>query len=265
MENTGTLRKMIVEDAETIHYWLNLNKEKSFFLNDLIGSEIELSWTGQINCINCGRSIKKTYGQGFCYPCFMESPQAAPCIVRPELCEAHLGKGRDVEWEESHHNQPHMVYLAQTSGIKVGVTRKTQVPTRWIDQGAWRCILLAETPYRQLAGLIEVELKQYVSDRTDWRKMLTDSKSDENIETQREELLEYLPDSLLEYAIEKADLYEFKYPVPEFPTKVQTVKLEDVKTIRDKLTGIRGQYLYFNNGDVVNLRKYNGYEVRFSA
>ncbi len=235
MENTGTLRKMIVQDAESIHYWLNLNKEKSFFLNDLIGREVELSWTGEINCINCGRSIKKTYGQGFCYPCFAESPQAAPCIVRPELCEAHLGRGRDVEWEEKHHNQPHLVYLAQTSGIKVGVTRKTQMPTRWIDQGARKCVVLAETPYRQLAGRIEIELKQYVTDRTDWRKMLTDQRSDESIEARREELLSCLPPDLMQYALRKEESFEFSYPVQNFPDKVRTLNLEKVKTIKKSL------------------------------
>lgn len=263
MENTGTLRKMIVENAESIHYWLNLNKEKSFLLNDLIGSEVELSWTGQIHCINCGRSIKKTYGQGFCYPCFAESPQAAPCIVRPELCEAHLGKGRDVEWEQKHHKQPHLVYLAQTSGIKVGVTRKTQMPTRWIDQGAWRSIVIAETPYRQLAGRIEVELKQYVSDRTDWRKMLTNNKSDESIEDRRGELLSYLPSDLMEYAVKKAERFEFNYPVPKYPNKVSTLNLEKVRTIKETISGVRGQYLLFNDGDVINMRKYSGYEVKF--
>jgi hypothetical protein len=31
-------------------------------------------------------------------------------------------------------------------------SRETQIPTRWIDQGANQALILAETPYRQLAG-----------------------------------------------------------------------------------------------------------------
>lgn len=255
---------MNVENGNPVSYWLNLNKEKTAKLNDFIGSEIKLAWTGNINCINCGKSIRKTYGQGFCYDCFRDSPSAAPCIVRPEICEAHLGKGRDPEWEEKHHNQPHKVYLAQTSSIKVGVTRSTQIPTRWIDQGAWRAIVIAETPYRALAGKLEVELKQYISDRTDWRKMLIDDRGDENITEMIDDLCAFLPEDLAKYCVEK-DLMTFKYPVSNYPAKVKSIKLEDVKEIKEKLTGIRGQYLYFNESNVINLRKYSGYEVELTT
>jgi hypothetical protein len=261
MEYKGTLRKMKVDADGEIRYWLNLDKEAVLELNPLIGKELDLEWTGRINCINCGRSIKKTYGQGFCYPCYMESPQAAPCIMRPELCEAHLGNGRDVEWEMEHHNQPHIVYLAQTSGIKVGVTRKTQVPTRWIDQGAWRTVPIAEVPYRQLAGLMEVELKQYISDRTDWRKMLTDERDTDDLLSIRNNLISFLPPSMATYAIPDAAITELSYPVPEYPQKVSAIKLEDEKRIRAMLTGIRGQYLYFDGNKVINLRKYSGFEI----
>jgi len=233
-------------------------------MNDLIGSEICLKWTGKINCINCGKSIKKTYGQGFCYDCFTQSPAASPCIVRPELCEAHLGKGRDIKWEEEHHNQPHKVYLAQTSSVKVGVTRSTQVPTRWIDQGAWKAIILAETPYRALAGMLEVELKQYLSDRTDWRKMLIDERGDENIAEMVSEMCSFLPKDLAEYCVDEK-VTTFEYPVSDYPEKVKSIKLENVMEINEILTGIRGQYLYFNQSNVINLRKYSGYEVELTA
>jgi len=255
---------MSVEEGNPVSYWLNLNKEKTAKLNDLIGSEISFVWTGNINCINCGKSLKKTYGQGFCYNCFMDAPSAAPCIVRPEICEAHLGKGRDPEWEEKHHNKPHKVYLAQTSSVKVGVTRSSQIPTRWIDQGAWRAIVIAETPYRALAGELEVELKQYISDRTDWRKMLTDERGEENITEMVDELCAFLPKDLAKYCVEEK-LTIIEYPVISYPTKVKTVKLEDVKEIKEILTGIRGQYLYFNESSVINLRKYSGYEVELTT
>lgn len=252
---------MSVEQGDTVQYKLNLDKNPVLDLNALVGSEVVLEWEGEINCINCGTPIKKTYGQGFCYPCFRDSPQAAPCIMRPELCEAHLGKGRDAEWEEAHHNQPHAVYLAQAGGVKVGVTRTVQIPARWIDQGAYRALQIAEVPYRKLAGDIEVELKQYVSDRTDWRRMLTDKRSDHDLSSLRDELLDFLPEKLAEFAKRDEAVQTFNYPVAEYPVKVKGVKLEDLKQIRGVLSGIRGQYLIFDAEHVINLRKYSGYRV----
>lgn len=257
------MRKMKAEAGEPVQYRLNLDRQTETKLNPYVGSEVLLEWTGEINCINCGTSLKKTYGQGFCYPCFRDAPQAAPCIMRPELCEAHLGKGRDPEWEEDHHNKPHAVYLALTSDVKVGVTREVQIPARWIDQGAYRALKIAETPYRSLAGQIEVELKQYVSDRTDWRQMLTDARGDADLRALREELLSFLPDHLAAYGRESEEVMTFNYPVAAYPEKVRAVKLEDVRHIRGLLNGIRGQYLIFDRGDVINLRKYSGYRVRF--
>jgi hypothetical protein len=261
MEYTGTLRKMKTELDTEVQYWFNIDKEPVVHMNALIGARVVLKWTGLIHCINCGRSIKKTYGQGFCYQCYNDAPEAAPCIMRPELCEAHLGKGRDPNWERTNHDQPHIVYLAQTSGIKVGVTRKTQVPTRWIDQGAWRTVSIAEVPYRQLAGIMEVELKQYISDRTDWRKMLIDERDADDIAAVRDTLVSFLPRSMSDKALKAEVVQEFRYPVPVYPKKVVPIKLEDELSIEDTLTGIRGQYLYFGNGRVVNIRKYSGFQV----
>jgi hypothetical protein len=261
MEKSGILRKMRTALEDGVNYSLVLNKEPVMDLNPLIGKEFKLEWTGKISCINCGRSLKKTFGQGFCYTCFTEAPQAGPCIIRPELCEAHEGKGRDVEWEEKHHNKPHIVYLAQTSGIKIGITRETNVPSRWIDQGARRAVAIANTPYRQLAGLLEVELKQYLSDRTDWRKMLTDERDNDDLLETRDMILSFLPEKYGEYAVPDGELYEFDYPIEKYPEKVKSLKLEDLKKIEGTLSGIRGQYLYFNGDQVINLRKYSGYEV----
>lgn len=265
MEAKGNLRKMSVDHNGEIEYFLNLNGEREAALNPCLMKRLSIKWTGKINCVNCGKSIKKTYGQGFCYDCFRTAPQAAPCIVKPELCEAHLGKGRDVEWEEAHHNKPHYVYLAQTSSIKVGVTRVTQVPTRWIDQGAWRTVIIAETPYRKLAGDIEVELKQYLSDRTDWRKMLTNERSDEDLSAVRDQLLAFFPKEFSAYAIRNAKISEFRYPVREYPDSVKSITLEKTTEASGTLTGIRGQYLYFDGEHVINLRKYSGFEVEVSC
>ena len=154
----GNLRKMASSYADPIEYRLKLGEEE-ITVNQLIGKPVKINYTGRINCINCGRVTKKSFAQGFCYPCFMNAPQNAECIVRPELCEAHIGKGRDPDWEEDNHNQPHVVYLAISTGIKIGVTRSTQVPYRWIDQGAWKAVKLAETENRYQAGLIEVDFE----------------------------------------------------------------------------------------------------------
>jgi hypothetical protein len=184
--------------------------------------------------------------------------------MRPELCEAHLGKGRDVEWEQRNHNQPHVVYLAQTSSVKVGVTRASQVPTRWIDQGAWRAIPVAQTPNRYLAGIIEVEFKQFLSDRTDWRKMLIDARGDDDLKTVADEVASFLPDDLHQYISKSEKVLELNYPVQSYPKKITTLKLED-GPIRKMLTGIRGQYLYFDQNEVINMRKYSGYQVKVEA
>lgn len=261
MRYQGTLRKMKSQLKESVQYWLNLDKEPIAALNPAVGSDIQIDWTGNIFCVNCGKKTPKSYGQGFCYKCLMESPQAAPCIMRPELCEGHEGKGRDVQWEQDHHVQPHVVYLAQTSGVKVGVTRSTQIPTRWIDQGAWRTVVLANLPYRYLSGVMEVELKQFISDRTDWRKMLIDQRDESDLAEVRDTMIEFLPPHLTEYVDRESVLQELTYPVLAYPEKVGTIKLAETKTLRGKLTGIRGQYLYLDGDKVINLRKYSGYEV----
>jgi hypothetical protein len=260
MDFKGTLRKMNSELNSEVHYSLNLNSSPVYELNKVLGKAFFMAWTGKIFCINCGRSIRKTYGQGFCFTCFTEAPQAAPCIMRPELCEAHEGKGRDVEWEEAHHNQPHVVYLAQTSGIKVGVTRATQVPTRWIDQGARSVVIIARVPYRKMAGDIEVEMKQYLSDRTDWRKMLTNESDPDDLLRVRDRILSFFPAPLIHYALPEEPLYRLEYPVLEYPNRIEVHKLEDAP-LNGVLTGIRGQYLYIDRESVINVRKYSGYEV----
>ncbi|HKK39974.1 MAG TPA: DUF2797 domain-containing protein [Cryomorphaceae bacterium] len=265
MKAQGTLRKMKVTVNDGVHYNLNLNKEIGPEINQCLDKSLTLNWTGKINCTNCGKNLKKTFGQGFCYDCFMNAAQAAPCIIRPELCEAHLGKGRDVQWEEMHHNQPHFIYLAQTAGVKVGVTRSTNIPSRWLDQGAWRAVKIAEVPYRKLAGDLEIELKQYLSDRTDWRKMLRDERSEEDLSELRDAMISFFPEDLKQYAIPDSEVYEFTYPVGRYPHKVKSINLENEKTVEGTLTGIRGQYLYFDNENVINLRKYSGYEVEFAC
>lgn len=253
------LDKMRVANDSEVRYFLR-GEEEELAMHDLVGQTIHLQFGGKITCMNCGKQIRKSF-QGFCYPCFTNAPQAAECIIRPELCEAHLGKGRDVEWEEAHHNQPHFVYLALSGDVKVGVTRSTQIPTRWIDQGATAAIVFAETPYRQLAGQIELELKQFITDKTDWRKMLRNEIADINLLDQKSMLAELLSKSLVEYVNTDNTVFQFNYPVIAYPKKVSGIRLDTQPEIENKLAGIKGQYLIFDTGKALNIRNHSGYHV----
>jgi hypothetical protein len=260
----GQLHKMRVVHENPIHYYLEL--EESILLNEYIGKRIKLSWQGIIQCVSCQKVTKSSFGQGFCYKCFTESAQAAPCIIRPELCRAHLGEGRDIAWEEANHNQPHVVYLAQSDIAKVGVTRNTQIPIRWIDQGAVAAIKVAETPNRYLAGVLEVALKDHFSDKTNWQRMLR-NEIDESIDLIEEkwQLEGLLPDDLLQYFTEDDAIESFEYPVNNYPQKIKSVALEKTNFVEGILQGIKGQYLLFDGDRVINLRKYSGYMIEFEG
>lgn len=260
----GTLSKMTVYYEDEIQYRLHLNG-REINMNEKIGQPLTLQWTGAIICMKCGTKTKTSFSQGFCYRCFQTAPECSECIIRPELCEAHNGKGRDPQWEEDNHNQPHIVYLAATDAVKVGITRKTNLFTRWIDQGAKSTIVFAETPNRYTSGLVEVALKNFLTDKTNWRNMLT-NKTDESIDLEEEKWLieEQLPSDIAQYVVDDDEVYAFNYPVLNYPIKVNSINLEKVVQFTKKLVGIRGQYLLFDDGSVINIRKYGGYQVMIS-
>lgn len=259
----GTIRKMTTDLQEEVMYTLNL--EENVCMNDFIGQNIRLEWTGRINCSACKKVTKKSFGQGFCYSCFMNAPESSECILRPELCRAHLGEGRDPEWEEKHHNKPHIVYLAKSSAVKVGITRGDQIPTRWIDQGASAAIRLAETENRYDAGRIEVALKEFFTDKTNWRKMLqNDVDNSIDLEDEKWALEEHLPQDIIDLFSENDDIIELNYPVIEYPVKVKSRSFDKTPIVEGKLMGIKGQYLLFENGEVFNIRKHTSYYVKFN-
>jgi hypothetical protein len=263
MMSSGNLLKMRVEKNDPVHYFLVLG-DSEIHLNPFIGKNISLSFNGQINCVACGRLISKSFAGGFCYQCMVESPLNAECIIRPELCEAHLGKGRDIEWEKKNHLQPHTVYIALSSGLKVGVTRDSQIPTRWIDQGATKAIRLAEVPNRNLAGRIEVFLKDFMSDKTAWQKML---KNEVNLEKDvldsKYKSMELLPADLKEYISGNDEITELTYPVLEYPKKLKSTTFDKQSIFEGKLKGIKGQYLILSDDRVLNIRRHSGYYVIF--
>ena len=269
MEFSGNLMKMRTQleaGAKNLaHYHLRLG-ETAVPMNDLVGSALTITFRDKINCIHCGKVTKKSYAQGFCYPCFKTAPEADPAIIKPELDQSHLGISRDMEWARENALTDHFVYLALASGVKVGVTRAANLPHRWIDQGAIRAIRLAKTPYRQLAGLIEVALKANFADKTNWRKMLTgDVEGDVDLAALKREAIALLPEELAGYRTDDDTLTTIDYPVLHYPSKVTSLGLDKNPVIEGTLTGIKGQYLYLDEGRVFNIRKHNGYLVNLKV
>jgi hypothetical protein len=254
---------MQTEYSNPIQYYLVF--ENSFLsLNQLLDKNIEINFLGY-QCLQCGKK-KKIFRQGFCYDCFMSSPAAGDWIMKPELSTAHLDlEDRDLEYEKRVQLQPHIVYLALSSEVKVGVTRKTQVPTRWIDQGAVQAIPIVEVPNRYLAGITEVALKEHFADKTNWQKMLKNEVPDADLIQERANLKYIIPKEVQDYFHpEKEDLYDLHFPVLEFPKKVTSLNLDKTPNFSGKLMGIKGQYLIFQDGTVFNVRTFEGYVVKIS-
>lgn len=264
MTYQGVLTKMQTEIGNPIQYYLVF--EDSFLnVNQLLNKEIEINFVGY-QCLNCQKK-KKIFRQGFCYDCFYSSPAVGDWIMRPELSTAHLGiADRDLDFEQKVQLQPHVVYLALSSEIKVGVTRKTQVPTRWIDQGATQAIAIVEVPNRYLAGITEVALKNHYADKTNWRKMLQDTTAIFDLIAEKAKVENLIPNEVREYFYaHKNDLYELNYPVLHYPGKVTSLNLDKTPSFQGKLIGVKGQYLIFEDGTVFNIRGSEGYSVTIAV
>ena len=259
----GVLTKMQTEFGNPIQYYLVF--ENSFLnLNQILNKEIAIDFEGY-QCLNCGKP-KKIYRQGFCYECFYSSPAVGDWIMKPELSTAHLGvEDRDLDYEQKVQLQPHIVYLALSSEVKVGVTRKTQVPTRWIDQGAEQALAIVEVPNRYLAGITEVALKNHFTDKTNWRKMLTNDIASVDLIQEKLKLQNLLPQEVQEFFyLDKNDIYQLHYPVLEYPKKINSLSLDKTPNFKGVLTGIKGQYLIFKDGTVFNIRSFEGYVVNIA-
>lgn len=270
---SGSASKMQIEPLSPVAYTLTLG-DTAVAMNALIGQPIKLRFEGEINCCHCGRKTKKSFNQGYCYPCFNRLAQCDRCIMAPEHCHFAAGTCREPEWGDTYCNTPHVVYLANSSHIKVGITRGTQVPTRWLDQGAIQALPIATVSSRHLSGLVEVMLKAHVSDRTDWRAMLKSegTKLDlaatwHQLQATLAEPMQALQDDHGINAItwlSDGQLYEFEYPVSVYPTKVSSFNLDKTPEIEGRLMGIKGQYLMLDTG-VINLRKYTAYQLSLFA
>ena len=262
MTYQGVLTKMETEFIEPIQYYLVF--ENDFLnMNQLLNKTLSIQFV-RYQCLNCGLN-KPIYRQGFDKQCFFEIPQAADWIIRPELSTAHLDKeDRDLEFEKKVQLQPHIVYLANSSNVKVGVTRKNQVPTRWIDQGAHEAIEILEVPNRYLAGVTEVALKDHVADKTNWRKMLKNEIDDVDLIEWRERLKTYIPEEAQEYFIASNSETHLHFPVLKYPDKPKSLNLSKTPKYTGKLVGIKGQYLIFEDQTVFNVRANEGLVVDIS-
>jgi hypothetical protein len=260
MQYQGVLKKMQTEHLETIQYYLDMGSD-FLHMNQLLGKTIVLSFE-KYECLRCHLN-KEIYRQGFCKNCFFETPNAGDWIMRPELSKAHLNiEDRDLAYEKSVQLKPHIVYLANSSNVKVGVTRKQQVPTRWIDQGAHEALEVVEVPNRYLAGITEVALKEHVADKTNWRKMLKNAIVDESLQEWRQKLKAFIPEEVQQYFIENTTETHLNFPVTAYPEKPKSLNLIKEHSFSGKLVGIKGQYLIFEDETVFNIRSNEGLVVK---
>lgn len=271
---SGTLKKMKVVATTPVTYWLADGyfdpqaRHESRQLNDYLGQPLQLQFTGQITCVYCGRQTKKSFGQGFCFPCFRARAEADICIVKPEQCHYFdpADPCRDDAFAQRECFQPHVLYTSLTSGVKIGITRRKNIPSRWIDQGAVRAIPLAELPSRREVGLVEHRLAATMQDKTHWMRMLKEEHPEADLASRAVELVRRLQEWGVEGILPVAQRIEhtFTYPVRSYPTKVKSFNLDKDPVAGGNLEGIKGQYLIFDSG-VINLRKYTGYQVEVSA
>lgn len=269
----GALQKMPAEITSEVKYQLKLG-DQSIDLNTYIGQPIKLAYQGQIHCTHCGRKTNKSFAQGHCYPCFKKLPQCDLCIMSPEKCHFDQGTCRDPAWGEQFCFQSHYVYLANSSGIKVGITRGTQIPTRWIDQGAIQALPILRVDTRFQSGLVERIFGEHVADKTNWRAMLKGQVDPLDLIAERDRLFELCHTELSELensvglqALQRlpdAEVLELNYPVLNYPAKVTSLNFDKTPVVEGVLQGIKGQYLILDTG-VINLRKFTAYEVQFSA
>lgn len=263
MKVSGFSQALEAEWASPLMYHWPIGEHR-IPLNPLLGKTLNLTFLGKIHCIYCQRLSKTSFNQGYCYPCFKRLARCDLCVLKPEQCHYHLGTCREPRWGESHCMQEHILYLANTSGLKVGLTRASQLPKRWIDQGASQAIPLFKVKTRQTAGLLEDRMRSLISDKTDWRAMLKNSAPEVDLAGYRQHFHEAVMEKLIPFYPEylKNEIaYAISYPVLAYPTQVKALHLHKIGHFSGTLLGIRGQYLLFEGGHVLNIRALKGYQL----
>ncbi|MBU2894151.1 DUF2797 domain-containing protein [Colwellia sp. D2M02] len=276
----GAVEKLTaqLDENNLVHYQLPLasingeSTKQSIELNPLIGKEVTLTFSGMIACKHCGKKTKKSYSQGFCYPCMAKLAQCDLCIMKPETCHFHLGTCKEPEWGEQHCMVEHYVYLANSSGLKVGITRHTQLPTRWIDQGASQALAIFKVRTRLQSGLVETALAEFISDKTNWRAMLKGAPESLDLKEKAKELMPKIAEKLSQLRLEFGDdaivaldeeVQDIHYPVSEYLTKISSFNFDKTEQVSGVLLGIKGQYLIFDKG-VINMRKFSSYQINIA-
>ncbi|AHC81549.1 hypothetical protein X970_06020 [Pseudomonas monteilii SB3101] len=266
----GSLSKMEVSlQAPVVQYSFRLD-DTQVPVNPLIGQRLRLEYLGAIHCSHCGKRTKTSFSQGYCYPCMTKLAQCDVCIMAPEKCHYDAGTCREPSWGEQFCMTDHVVYLANSSGIKVGITRATQLPTRWLDQGATQALPIVRVATRQQSGLVEDLLRSQVPDRTNWRALLKGDAEELDLVAIREQVFDACADGLRELQgrfglqaiqpLADAEVVQMKYPVEAYPSKIVSFNLDKDPVVEGTLLGIKGQYLIFDTG-VINIRKYTAYQL----
>ena len=269
----GIVRKMRSRLGQPVSYSARLG-DNEIALNPFIDQQLKLIFSGDIYCIHCNRKTKKSFNQGYCYPCFQKLAQCDSCIIHPERCHLEQGTCREPAWGEKYCMQDHIVYLANSSGLKVGITRATQIPTRWIDQGATQALAIMRVRSRLQSGTLEMAFKQHVADKTNWRDMLKGKAAELDMAGERDRLLAACEEDIKELkdrfgffsisVLKGIDPVSIDYPVQAYPEKITSLNFDKGQVVSGTLKGIKGQYLIFDSG-VINLRRFSGYEVELLA
>lgn len=269
----GAISKMRIALDAPAQYSLRLN-DAQYALNPLIGQTVRLEFLGSIHCTHCDRVTKKSFAQGYCWPCFSKLAQCDSCIMSPEKCHFDAGTCREPQWAQDFCMTDHFVYLANSTGVKVGITRSSQLPTRWLDQGAIQAVPIFRVATRQQSGFVEDVLRSQVTDRTNWRALLKGDVEPIDLIAIREQLLESCAEPLQALQqrfglqaiqpITDVDVLDIAYPVEAYPAKITSFNLDKNPVAEGTLIGIKGQYLLFDTG-VINIRKYTSYQLSVSV
>lgn len=257
---TTRLQGLHAQHNQPVDYYLFGTEDFHLHLNPLLGKILTLTYKNEIHCCHCGRKISKTFNNGYCYPCFQKLPQNDLCYVKPNLCHFAAGTCRDATFGDSYCNQPHAVYLAYSSHVKVGITPAHNTTKRWMNQGAVQGIVLAVTPTRHIAGQLEVALAAHIPDKTNWRKMLSWANPENQLKNTWELVQDKIPPEFREYLIAITPTVEINYPVSEYPSKIVSLDLVKNTVVSGILKGMKGQYIILDNG-VINTKKYAGHLV----
>ncbi len=269
----GILQKMRVEHASPVRYFIRLGDDE-FLLNDALNKKISIHFSGNIFCVQCGRKTNKSFQQGFCFPCCRRLQECDMCVIHPERCHVEKEGCPEDDWAHQQCHQQHVIYLANSSALKVGITRHNHVPSRWIDQGARQALPIFTASNRYQSGLVEVAMKQYVADKTNWRAMLKQDAEPIDLLAERKRLLKKAENDIAaviaRYSnneiqpVDSNDIVDIEYPVMQYPEKIKSHSLDKTPVVEGVLQGIKGQYILLDGG-VMNIRKFGGYDVEFSV